>query len=533
MKQQLIAWSIAFFTIIQVHISYAQDVSLFNHYYMDKTFYNASYAGEYRNPVIHLTYRQQWAGVTGAPETMMLAGNFNLPKSNLAFAGRVFQDKTGIFQRYGMKLTSAYSVTLDKKKLTNLNFGMSLGFLRNDLDWGRINEQGDEVINDETLYNLDNSFNLDGDFGVHFSYRNKKETTLWDLGFSLPQILNRRLRQETSSVKYLSQSIISTSIEKYFNNKIFANAAILYRIGTITGGQMDFVNRVGMLMNDGSFWASYLYRMDNGSTFGAGLTWKNMGLSFTYDLTSGTIAQYSNGSYEIHLSYFFGNRRTPRIPTRLDIDFAERATTKLKNEADKTQKSAEENNVENNAEENGEVTAEKDSNDTSNSEEINTESTDSEENVEGNKSDEETISEAETSEKNTYKSETYEELSERFKDAKAGKVYVLNNMNFPSNSAQLQNSSYGSLDMLAIYLKNNPNLKVEIGGHTDNKGDERTNLILSRDRAKTVAIYLLKRGVMQDQIVSKGYGKSAPITGNDDEEDRAINRRIEMKILEN
>jgi len=272
-------------------------------------------------------------------------------------------------------------------------------------------------------------------------------------------------------------------------------------------------------MNDGSFWASYLYRMDNGSTFGAGLTWRNVGLSFTYDLASGTIAQYSGGSYEIHLSYFFGNGKTPRIPTRLDIDFDEDdQRIKSEHESNKT-----EENID------GKSDAEETKIESTASEEVATEDTNTEKTTET----EEEGSNSETSKGSAYKSESYEDLVERFKDAKAGKVYVLNNMNFPSNSAQLQNSSYGSLDMLAIYLKNNPNLKVEIGGHTDNKGDERSNLILSRDRAKTVAIYLLKRGVMQDQIVSKGYGKSAPITGNDDEEDRAINRRIEMKILEN
>ncbi len=512
-QQQRFGWFLIF-GLISIQHAHTQDISLYNHFYVDKTFYNASYAGEYLNPVIHMTYRQQWAGISGAPETMMVAGNYALPDNNLAFAGRIFRDKTGIFMRYGMKFTGAYGVSMSK--LSKLNFGMSMGFLRNSIDWERINEQEDEIINDPTLYNVDNSFGLDGDFGMNYSIKNKKEDMLIDFGFALPQMFNRNLKQESSAFRYISHSIVSTSIEKYFGNNIFADATALYRIGSVTGGQLDVASRVGMFFgNSSSAWLSYLYRMDNGSTFGAGLTWQKVGFSFTYDMAAGTIGQYSGGSYELHMTYFFGNNN-PKVPTRLDIDLGN--SEKEEENSDKTEENTEEESE--NAEENPDENTEEES-----------ENSETEENPDENseKKSEEPTAEESTSK---YEAGTYEALADSLNKLEKGGLFVLKNTKYESGSSDLKPSSFPQLDMLATYLKNNPNLIVEIGGHTDNEGSDRSNMTLSAKRAKEVAMYLVKKGVTQDQIVSKGYGASEPITGNDDDEDQEINRRTELKVLE-
>ncbi|WP_394993463.1 OmpA family protein [Emticicia sp.] len=108
---------------------------------------------------------------------------------------------------------------------------------------------------------------------------------------------------------------------------------------------------------------------------------------------------------------------------------------------------------------------------------------------------------------------------------------VLNNIFFDSGKFDLRSESFAELDKLQKLLKQNPTLKVEISGHTDNVGKDSENQILSEKRALAVVNYLLNNGTNVLNIRSIGYGSSKPMLPNDSEENRQINRRIEMKIL--
>ena len=80
-------------------------------------------------------------------------------------------------------------------------------------------------------------------------------------------------------------------------------------------------------------------------------------------------------------------------------------------------------------------------------------------------------------------------------------------------------------------MNNNMTIHIEISGHTDNSGNEANNLRLSGARAKSVADYLIGKGINKERIKIKGYGSSQPIAENKSEEGRAKNRRVEFKIL--
>ena len=79
--------------------------------------------------------------------------------------------------------------------------------------------------------------------------------------------------------------------------------------------------------------------------------------------------------------------------------------------------------------------------------------------------------------------------------------------------------------------KQKPTVKIEVSGHTDNVGTAQANQILSENRAKAVHQYLMSNGVQADRLVYKGYGETQPIVPNDNDEDRAKNRRTEFKIV--
>lgn len=120
---------------------------------------------------------------------------------------------------------------------------------------------------------------------------------------------------------------------------------------------------------------------------------------------------------------------------------------------------------------------------------------------------------------------------------KANESIVLNNVFFEFDSDKLTPDSKTELNKLFTLLSNNPSIKVEIQGHTDSKGNDNYNKKLSQARAESVMKYLVKKGIKQNRVTAVGYGETRPIAknanddGSDNEEGRALNRRIELKII--
>jgi outer membrane protein OmpA-like peptidoglycan-associated protein/Tol biopolymer transport system component len=108
---------------------------------------------------------------------------------------------------------------------------------------------------------------------------------------------------------------------------------------------------------------------------------------------------------------------------------------------------------------------------------------------------------------------------------------TLKDINFESNSDKLSDVSFTELMRVIQLLKENPTMKVEIAAHTDDKGSDAYNLILSNKRAKSVMDYLNQNQVKVDRLIPKGYGESLFKFKNDSDESRAKNRRVELKIL--
>ena len=112
------------------------------------------------------------------------------------------------------------------------------------------------------------------------------------------------------------------------------------------------------------------------------------------------------------------------------------------------------------------------------------------------------------------------------------KSFVLEDCNFETGKANLEETSYAVLDELVAYLNRKDDERIEVGGHTDNVGTAAKNLILSQDRANTVRAYLLTKGIDPSRVTAKGYGMSKPIASNATADGKAQNRRTEVKILE-
>lgn len=108
----------------------------------------------------------------------------------------------------------------------------------------------------------------------------------------------------------------------------------------------------------------------------------------------------------------------------------------------------------------------------------------------------------------------------------------LDNVQFDFDKATLLPGYEEELEKLVDVLTDYPFMRVEIEGHTDDEGSDTYNAKLSDDRAKAVADFLIKKKVEKERVSWKGYGESKPLKPNTSEENRAVNRRVEFRVLE-
>lgn len=113
-----------------------------------------------------------------------------------------------------------------------------------------------------------------------------------------------------------------------------------------------------------------------------------------------------------------------------------------------------------------------------------------------------------------------------------GDSFILQNIQFDFDKSIIQAQSFQYLDKLSEYLEYNSGMKILIIGHTDNIGTESYNLDLSSMRAKAVFEYLINKGIDKSRLDYKGVGFTQPLRIGDSEEDKELNRRVEIKLIE-
>ncbi len=113
-----------------------------------------------------------------------------------------------------------------------------------------------------------------------------------------------------------------------------------------------------------------------------------------------------------------------------------------------------------------------------------------------------------------------------------GQLFQLSNISFETSSNKITPESIATIDKMVEILKENPTVVVEVGGHTDNSGDSKKNLELSKKRAIQVMNYMISKGVNAKQMKAVGYGETKPISDNETPEGKALNRRVVFTVLD-
>lgn len=142
------------------------------------------------------------------------------------------------------------------------------------------------------------------------------------------------------------------------------------------------------------------------------------------------------------------------------------------------------------------------------------------------------ISTLETINLNTFQAKNIE-LDFKLQPIEVGTTVNLKSILFKQSSTDLLPGSNEELDIVAAFMLSNPKVKIELAGHTDNRGVQKDNVKLSQARTQKVKDYLVKKGISGKRISGKGYGGAKPIANNDSEESRKLNRRVEFTIVSN
>ncbi len=111
------------------------------------------------------------------------------------------------------------------------------------------------------------------------------------------------------------------------------------------------------------------------------------------------------------------------------------------------------------------------------------------------------------------------------------KGFATLHINFDTGKSRIKTDSYEIIAEISKMMKSNPELKISIEGHTDNVGDEASNMKLSKNRAQSVLIALTDENIDEDRLKSKGFGQTKPLESNSTEEGKAKNRRVELRKI--
>jgi OmpA-OmpF porin, OOP family len=114
-----------------------------------------------------------------------------------------------------------------------------------------------------------------------------------------------------------------------------------------------------------------------------------------------------------------------------------------------------------------------------------------------------------------------------------GKVMRLDNLIFELGKSKIAPESYPELDQVVTMLANYPKMIIQLEGHTDFRGDPKLNLKLSQDRVDAVKSYLMSKGVTKSKVKTKAFGGTQPLSRENTEEAHTMNRRVEVRILQN
>ena len=293
--KKIVLLSLFIFSLFSAFNSKAQQLPMYSQYLWNDYVLNPAYTGASEFNPIQLSYRKQWMGFNGSPETITLGGHAAINKS-MAIGGMVFKDATGgAFSQTGALLNYAYRIKLDRSSV--LAFGLSLQLNQYNFNVNKINPLN---TTDAALQTgSQTSIAPDASFGMLYQFKQK-----FKIGVAVNQLMQYQLKKISEFGLSSNQLIRHYNLMCSYNIKINQEFAIEPSILLKATGQTPVQADMSVKAEYRKLiWLGLTYRPQDAVVLMLGFQYHNMILCYSYDATLSVIRTYSTGSNEILIGY--------------------------------------------------------------------------------------------------------------------------------------------------------------------------------------------------------------------------------------
>ena len=452
----------------------AQQLPHYSLYMFNDAVINPAVCGTNEYSRIDLMSRNQWSGFEGAPKTQLISFQ-RAQAENMGIGGVIFNDQTGPVSRTGVQLSYAYNFLVSNSYL--LSFGLSGSIYQYLFDYNKTLLH-DNIFDPAAPGGTESAYVQDATFGAYLT--NKK----YYLGISVPQLIQSKINLNSASEDLLVRHyFLTTGYKMELNQSLDIEPSVMIKSTDASPLQYDINLRA--LYND-QLWFGVSYRDQDAIVVMAGVNYGNYAFGYSYDKILSDIADYSDGTHGIFISYKINKEKdsdNDGVIDRYDVCPNEFGTK----------------------ENNGCPNINKDS--------------DNDGIIDRLDNCPKTPGDALNN-----GCPVLSEVQESIIDT------AFNNLEFVFSKAEITFDSYSSLERLGKMLIDDVSMYLEIEGHTDNFGSDDKNLKLSNARAMSVKSFLINRGINAQRMKVLSFGEDRPIAPNDTEQGRAKNRRVELRI---
>ncbi len=294
----------------------AQQIPIFNQYLINKYSLSPAYAGYNNNFETFITYRQNWLGISGAPESKII--NINGPfAKNACFGASIIADKIGIFRSYSASVNYAYHLPLNETQ--QLSFGLAAELFENHIELSNSSTEGiiDPVVQQNQLM-TGTTFN--SSLGIVYTYQEL------NIGIVIPRLLENEIKNEVENDNVLFTLKRHFKFHSSYTYKIDKDWQIEpYFIAEKTLNNPLGFEIAALIKYFEQVWLGLCYRNSNsyGISFGA-TYFEKFVMNYTYEFSTEGISGASSGTHEISIGYLISkNKSTYRKPSIFKTDLSQ------------------------------------------------------------------------------------------------------------------------------------------------------------------------------------------------------------------
>ena len=503
----------------------SQQITLNTQFYHFDYVVNPSLSGKKDFNPIYLSYRNQWTGFNGSPETIQFGGTFALNSKN-AFGVQFFQDiHGGAYKQSGMHFNYAKHLFLNVDHQISFGIGLILDQFSGDFSNLDLVNPNDDVY----LIGQESKLLTDFNFGVNYSYNN------FNLGLSTVNLFQSKISDNSinSSNRLSRQYHLLASYNFKIDSNVVLEPKLLVRAleSGIYHGDIILLSKIKKLYIIG-----ISHRINTAWSVVAGLDFKSALISYSYDFTSSGLQNVMGSTHEIILGYKFNRVEIKRTVKDRDFDGVVDKKDLCPDEpGDIENDGCPKIIIEHSTEEIIEIL-----------------DTVSEKDIE---------LQIDSSQLEILDTLIFDTIFEEIKDTFINPIeaveinLIFDDIEFEFDKSTIKAQYFPDLLRIVDILKQNPTWKLLIEGHTDGKRNvsmakrilklkkleysieshnqisKKYNKLLSQRRTDFVVNYLIKNGISKNRLESIGFGEEKPIATNETELGRQKNRRVEVTII--